>query len=1013
MPIDTECPLCAHKGKAPDQLKGKQVKCPECCNLFVVGGGAVAVKTAQSHPGTSKIDSRPVPAKVSPAKPVARNGSTTPFGNLDGGTPSPVRSRRRRQGGAFALVFWLLLLIGLGVGGWFGWTHWLQPALNSSKAQEQAKVETSTDSKAEVASQPVDKGNQKAEAVRDELIDVSKGPAKVAGAQIRVVSVAVDTPPGKDIAAKEPRFIVKFQIENTGTTRVDYFGWSEVDPAADSSGIPVLVDPATDMKYKQANLGAGVKAEGQVLAKTLQAGEWVDDLLIFDVPADKTLGVKLVLPARNLKVDGEPMKGKIKLFVPRSMWGAATNGKPAEQPKPPESNPDPPKVPVVAQAPAQPKMEDKPAAAAGPNKAPFLRGSQNEIPGTVDLTAVGTLDWVHFGLNQVGDRNQKKVDVSQIAEKTVGPGALNRYADSPCRLSWSDGGPTASTGQTPTGMYITGVQSGWEFTIPADTTPRLAHFYLGVYKGEGKFEAFLSDQAVPLFVDSFQDPAGSSHALFKVHYRGSAAGQKLTVRWTLQSDKGGGNVTVQAVALARGPDQAAVVKEQGNLTEDDATDIATDAYVFGYPLVTAEIARRVTTNAVDATDGRHAPMGQLAHHRVYAAPLEHFPSVDTLSSVAWLDLSKEPYIFGDCSGKGYRGYWAFTLFDAYTNVLQVTETRSVGGNTMKYAITGPRWVGKLPDGVTEWRAPTNLVMIRGRIPCFGADTAGQDAVQYYKEVHAMQDVCSLVPLSAFGQPVAARRGVLDKTIDMKTSVREQVNRMDAAGYFKTLAALMKDNPPTGDASILTRMARIGIVPGQDFDITKLDPAVAKALQRAPKAGQEKIAGQADKAMIVRNGWRFPVKVGTYGTDYLQRAYFASYFFAIDPPQQLGYAIVEADADGKPLLGTQRYVLHFPQGAIPRGGYFSMTLYNDKDLFAPNPLNRFHVSQEGPRNRAIENGDGTNDIYFGKMSPGPGPGKETNWLPTPDGKFKVMLRLFWPNGTFLDGSWQPPTVKRAG
>ena len=45
------------------------------------------------------------------------------------------------------------------------------------------------------------------------------------------------------------------------------------------------------------------------------------------------------------------------------------------------------------------------------------------------------------------------------------------------------------------------------------------------------------------------------------------------------------------------PDQAA-----DKVTEEEAAKIATEAYIYGYPLVTLEITRRVVTNtAVPAT----------------------------------------------------------------------------------------------------------------------------------------------------------------------------------------------------------------------------------------------------------------------------------------------------------------------------------------------------------------------------------------------------------------------------
>src|SRR5262249_17357370 len=57
MQIDTECPLCGHKGKVPPVFEGKQVKCPECLNQFLVSGAAVAAnaKTGGSHAGNQKL----------------------------------------------------------------------------------------------------------------------------------------------------------------------------------------------------------------------------------------------------------------------------------------------------------------------------------------------------------------------------------------------------------------------------------------------------------------------------------------------------------------------------------------------------------------------------------------------------------------------------------------------------------------------------------------------------------------------------------------------------------------------------------------------------------------------------------------------------------------------------------------------------------------------------------------------------------------------------------------------
>src|SRR5437763_9670088 len=82
------------------------------------------------------------------------------------------------------------------------------------------------------------------------------------------------------------------------------------------------------------------------------------------------------------------------------------------------------------------------------------------------------------------------------------------------------------------------------------------------------------------------------------------------------------------------------------VTPDQAAKIATGAYIYGDPLVTVEMTRRVVTN-VATTVGLRAPMGQFASAREY--PTAAFkdvtaPNADTLYSSAFLDLSKEPYI---------------------------------------------------------------------------------------------------------------------------------------------------------------------------------------------------------------------------------------------------------------------------------------------------------------------------------------------------------------------------------
>jgi hypothetical protein len=439
------------------------------------------------------------------------------------------------------------------------------------------------------------------------------------------------------------------------------------------------------------------------------------------------------------------------------------------------------------------------------------------------------------------------------------------------------------------------------------------------------------------------------------------------------------------------------------LTPDEARTIAEEAYIYGYPLVTMEYTRRVMTN-VAQPEGTHAPMGHLVRLREY--PTAKFrdvtaPNADTLYTTAFIDVTKEPYVLSlpDADDR----YYLFPMLDGWTNVFQVPGKRTTGTGPQKYAITGPGWVGTLPVGVTEYKSPTGIVWILGRIYCTGTP-------EDYAAVHKMQDEVSLVPLSSYGKPNTPTAGKVDPKVDMKMAVREQVNNLSTAEYFQLLADLMKDNPPAeADAALAANMAQLGIVPGQPFNFDALDADVKTSLQDVPKQAFAKIMEHFKTAGKDEDGWVFTTKTGEYGTEYLQRALITAIGLGANRPQDAVYPTSEVDAAGKPYSGANIYVMHFEKGDLPPvDGFWSLTMYNGEYFFVDNPLNRYTLSA---RDKLKENADGSVDLYI--QHENPGPGKESNWLPAPKDKFILMMRLYWPKETppsLLDGTWSIPAVK---
>lgn len=423
--------------------------------------------------------------------------------------------------------------------------------------------------------------------------------------------------------------------------------------------------------------------------------------------------------------------------------------------------------------------------------------------------------------------------------------------------------------------------------------------------------------------------------------------------------------------------------------------LAHEVYVYAYPLVLMDVSRQVLAARTGSNQFRHS----------VAFPDANFtgaisPNADTLCSTAWLDLKPEPLILSVPDTKGR--YYVMQMLDAWTNVFAAPGKRITGTGRGDFAIVGPEWRGQLPAGTMEVRSPTNLVWLLGRTQTNGlADFAA---------VHALQQHYKLTPLSAWTgsdapaamAPPAVTRG------DQATPPVVQVRDMDAATFFSRFAALLPDNPPTPeDAPMVEKLARLGITPGKPFLLDKPDAASARAIQGGAKDGFASIAALARNTPAGANGWSIHRNLGRYGTEYLARAFAAWMDLGANLPEDAVYPTLRADAEGQALTGANRYVLHFDKGQLPPvNAFWSLTLYNDRQFFAANPLNRYAI---GDRDKLGFNKDGSLDLYVQNASPGKD--KEANWLPAPAEGFNLVLRLYWPKAQVLDGSWVPPPLQK--
>jgi hypothetical protein len=277
--------------------------------------------------------------------------------------------------------------------------------------------------------------------------------------------------------------------------------------------------------------------------------------------------------------------------------------------------------------------------------------------------------------------------------------------------------------------------------------------------------------------------------------------------------------------------------------------------------------------------------------------------------------------------------------------------------------------------------------------------------------HKIQEALKITPLSQWGktpdktpEPVPFKA---DPSVDMKTPPKLQVDRMPASQFFAYAAELLKLNPPhLTDEPMIAQLKKIGIEPGKSFDISKVDPAVQRALDSAPQDAQKLMAWKLSTLAGVVNGWSMNTDtMGVYGNYYLKRAIVTEIGLGANLPEDAIYPINLFDSTRQPLDGANKYTIHFDKGATPPAdAFWSITLY-DKDGFqVANGLNRFAVSSWMPFKY---NGDGSLDLYFPNESPGAD--LEANWLPAPRGPFNLTMRLYAPRSEALTGKWNPPPV----
>ncbi|WP_426611336.1 DUF1254 domain-containing protein [Bradyrhizobium sp. McL0616] len=448
------------------------------------------------------------------------------------------------------------------------------------------------------------------------------------------------------------------------------------------------------------------------------------------------------------------------------------------------------------------------------------------------------------------------------------------------------------------------------------------------------------------------------------------------------------------------PDIAAMSPPSDMLmTKDYVATMGRLTYLWGWPIIN-ERHRRATFNKAPESGlgGGVLPIGPENYVTMltdYIAADEHFvtcPNQDVTYGFGFGDLAKDAVVvqvpdFGD-------RFWVYALYDARSDSFGELG-KQYGTKPGVYLIVGPNWKGNVPAGITAViHSPTNTIAMAPRILL-------DDTAEDRKAIQPVLNQIMIYPLSKYtGNPQTKDWKSIPHFPTPTGQGSGETRWVDPETFFDELPATLDETPPLpGEEALYAQMRFL-------LDAATKNPAIKNQLKEVAIEAEENLIGPLfefrNYGLQIGNGWTTAPNGARFGYDYLTRAAVAKSNMYVNRPEETRYFYLDLDGNGKRLNGSNRYTVTF-KSPPPVNGFWSLTMYNQHHLFEPNKINRFSL---GTKNKNLKsNPDGSLTIYVQHESPGPD--KESNWLPAPEGDFSLYTRTYWPKPEVNEGKWAPP------
>jgi hypothetical protein len=458
--------------------------------------------------------------------------------------------------------------------------------------------------------------------------------------------------------------------------------------------------------------------------------------------------------------------------------------------------------------------------------------------------------------------------------------------------------------------------------------------------------------------------------------------------------------TVETAQAGQDGVQPKFTPTQVKALEDWSYALALDAATYGSPAV---IMYTLRYNDAVGPKALAAPNSIWRMENVSTPKLSEesgyvLPNCSVLYGFGFLDLRHEPVILSLPNSNGR--YYMVECVDMWTNAFAYPAGVVSGYNGGKYAMVGPGWNGKLPEGVKRIDCPTPWILIQPRVHM--PDPSQLDAARKVLTGITTQGLAQFT-----GNP-AAKAPPYNYLPPERINPKLPVSTMDFKDplrFWEILSAVMNENPPPKDqiTALLPMFKPLGIELGKQWDRSKVDPLVLKSMARAAETIPDMLPHLPFGRLT--NGWFIPPPtIGDPKTDYKIRAIIARIGLTANIPQEAIYFQLKLDNDGVPLTGAKNYTMTFKETPpYHKPAFWALRMFDGKNSYpVPNPIDRYVIGSDTQNMKY--NKDGSLTVYI--QADRPSSEKESNWLPAPRGPMIVILAPYAPGDAMIESLSNP-------